>query len=115
MDFEPHKGAIAFCSKLELGLITSSEPQPIDYKPEPECDCHATAGHAWGCAKERWCFDENAHGLAWTGIHLSLEKLGQPWSSRSPLIVGEIRVAPHELHPYYVVDGRNERRAHLKL
>jgi hypothetical protein len=84
------KGALAYCSRGELGLITSHAPMPVDYTPAPECIC-ASDGDYHHCT---WCpvcggtHDPANHGVAWLGVHLSKDKLGQPWSSRNPKIIG---------------------------
>jgi hypothetical protein len=110
-NLEPRRGAFAFCSRNELGLILSETPIEVIYRQSEWCAMVARLGtqgtHAVPCECEK--------GFAWTGIHLSPEKFGQPWSSRTPRVVGEIRTAPHEVQPYFVVDGRNESRAHLHL
>jgi hypothetical protein len=53
------KGWIAFCSRDEIGLVLSDKPEPVTYA-------------------------DGTTANAWTGIHLSPEKAGQPWSSRNP-------------------------------
>jgi len=60
------KGAIAADSHDELGLILSDKPEFVYY----------------GLGN----FDE-----AWTGIHVSTEKFGEPWSSRNPRLVATRR------------------------
>jgi hypothetical protein len=62
---EPRRGSLAYCSKGYLGLITCDKPQPVGYE-----------GGGWG--------------VAWTGIHLSEGKIGDPWSSRNPVVAGHI-------------------------
>ena len=57
-------GAIAYCSNNKLGLITSTTKVEVTY-PDDTTD------------------------EAWTGIHLT-GKMGTPWSSRNPLVVGKI-------------------------
>lgn len=54
------KGDLAFCSRGELGLVTSSKPVRVTY-------------------------DDGSTGEAWTGIHLGRKKLGESWSSRTPI------------------------------
>jgi hypothetical protein len=104
-NFEPRRGALAFCSRNELGLIISDTPIEVTYKACPGCLGELTDYSDWDCQCEK--------GTAWAGIHLSAEKLGQRWSSRNPRVVGEIHIAPYETQPYFVVDGRGESRAHL--
>lgn len=58
------KGALALCSRGELGLILVDKPHFVYYGD----------GN----------FDE-----AWTGIHVSPEKFGEPWSSRTPTYVDD--------------------------
>ena len=78
-ELQPRRGALAFCSIGRLGLILCDEPQEISYP------------------------DGNT-GIAWTGIQLTpgmggkdndvLQRVGDPWSSRHPRVVGYIE----ELH-----------------
>ncbi len=58
------RGAIAYCSRGMLGLITCDCPQPVDY-------------------------GNGQNGVAWVGIHLT-GQIGAPWSSREPEVVGHI-------------------------
>ena len=60
----PRKGSIAVCSQGHIGLITSDIMIAIVYPDETK-------------------------GIAWTGIHLK-GKIGTPWSSRNPTVVGHI-------------------------
>lgn len=119
MNFDAHKGAIAFCSRGELGLITSETPVEVTYKLGEICyGMHLAVGdgcHAVPC--------DCVKGIAWVGIHMSPEKMGQPWSSRRPRVVGQIRPASsitldgtgrHD-KDFYVVEGRRESRAYLEL
>lgn len=55
---------IAKCSKGDIGLITSETLQKVTYPDGSTCE-------------------------AWTGIHVSKEKFGQPWSSRNPTYLGD--------------------------
>ena len=57
------KGTFAVCSRGILGLITSDEPERVEYP-------------------------DGTFGVAWTGITLAGGKVGAPWSSRNPRIVG---------------------------
>lgn len=61
---KPKKGMIAKCSNGKLGLITSDEPKPVTYS------------------------DGNT-AYAYVGIHLTGD-IGSEWSSRNPIIVGNI-------------------------
>ena len=81
---EPRRGAVAYCSIGHLGLITSDKPEPVYYP-------------------------DGMMGLAWTGRHIwPFEKFGEPWSSRTPDVVGYIQdehgvfdyVPPKRLHFY---------------
>lgn len=73
MSFQPSKRAIARCSLGCLGLITSEEAVEVTY-------------------------GDGNKGLAWTGIHLEDSgpihpfsfKIGDPWSSRNPTVVGHL-------------------------
>jgi hypothetical protein len=51
-----------------LGLITSYTPEEVTYR-------------------------DGNKGMAWTGIHLTnkVGKLGAPWSSKSPRVVGRMK------------------------
>ena len=62
------KGKLALCSRGLLGLITEDEPQPVTYADETT-------------------------GTAYVGVHLSSgenHNIGEPWSSRSPKVVGDL-------------------------
>lgn len=62
------RGAIARCSRGQLGLITVDEPTEVTYP------------------------DGNT-GIAWVGIHLAWGegvKPGDPWSSRNPTKVADL-------------------------
>lgn len=112
MDFEPKQRAIAFCSRGELGLVLSATPVRVVYK-----QCNYCLGAISGADDDAGCTCET--GMAWTGIHLSAEKFGRPWSSRTPRVVGEFRdvvvtSSGEELNAF-VVEGRNQSRAHLHL
>lgn len=65
MDNKPRRGSLAICSRGYLGVITSDEPGHILYP-------------------------DGNQGYAYRGIHLSVEMLGQQWSSRNPVIVGHV-------------------------
>ena len=77
---EPTRGAIAVCSRGELGLIQSKQPVRVVYN---QCDICASVYQA--VQPEGDCTCEE--GIAWTGIHSSDAKFGQPWSSRNPLVL----------------------------
>jgi len=64
---EPRKGALAFCGRNTLGLITLDAPQPVTYP-------------------------DGTIGMAWVGIHLTdtIAPVGAPWSSRAPRVVAYI-------------------------
>jgi len=74
------KGAIAFCSLGRLGLITSETPVPVTY-------------------------NDGNKGISWVGIQLTdgevtgvggdkgkviKQKVGDPWMSKNPTVVGRI-------------------------
>lgn len=86
----PQKGALAFCSRQELGLITSDAPVEVTYP-------------------------DNSTGLAWTGIHLSEAKLGEQWSSREPRVVGLVKDDHYATAGGVVIGGRGASRAFLYL
>jgi len=81
---EPKKGDLAVCSRGYLGLITSEGPEEVSYP-------------------------DGTRGQAWTGIHLTWYRgleyqhtnPGDPWSSRTPTVVGYIndegKVSTHEV------------------
>lgn len=56
------KGDLARCSQGYLGLITSDEQKEVFYP-------------------------DGSKGMAWIGIHVSKDRLGEPWSSRKPIKV----------------------------
>ena len=77
---EPRRGAIAICSAGKTGLITCDEPQEVKY-------------------------NDGNKGVAWIGIQLTNGtiagrggddgktfevKVGEPWSSRTPNVIGYI-------------------------
>jgi hypothetical protein len=72
--FEPRRGALAFCSRGALGIITSDGPMPVKYP-------------------------DGSTGIAWVGNHLTNEagRLGAPWSSRRPHVIGYIEQVPELL------------------
>ena len=86
----PQKGALAFCSRGELGLILSDAPVLVEYP-------------------------DGLKGLAWTGIHLSEAKIGQPWSSREPRVVGLVKDDAFSTPGGVVIGGRGNTRAFLYL
>lgn len=55
----PRKHALAYCSKGRLGIITSDEPEHVDYP-------------------------DGTKGWAWTGYHVHNKA---PWSSRNPRVI----------------------------
>ncbi len=57
------KGTFALCGQDILGLITSDGVEEVTYS-------------------------DGTKGMAYTGIKLSGPNVGEPWSSRSPRIVG---------------------------
>lgn len=61
------KGTLAICGIGCLGLITEDEPKEITYP-------------------------DGNKGTAYVGIHLTdkVSKVGSPWSSRNPKVVGHI-------------------------
>lgn len=61
----PRRGAIAYCSAGKLGLITCDEPLEVTYH-------------------------DGNKGVAWIGIQLTKGIIGDPWSSRTPKVVGYI-------------------------
>lgn len=71
----PKKYDIALCGKGGIGLITSSQPQLIDF------------GKDFGVKDER---------LVWTGIYLTdhLRKPGSFWCSSNPQILGNLKDLP---------------------
>lgn len=93
--FEPRRGAFAYCSRGELGLITSEMPLTVVYEKCFSCSTILTS--------ECTCVT----GIAWVGIHLSPEKFGEPWSSRTPRVVGALR--PDTWMHGFIVDGRQSR------
>lgn len=56
------KGWVALCSRSQPGLILSDGPVVVTYP-------------------------DKTLALAWTGIHLGPNLLGQPWSSRTPKLL----------------------------
>lgn len=62
------KNKLALCSRGQLGLITENEKQAVTM------------------------VDHSVH-MAYVGIHLTDgpgHRIGQPWSSRKPIVVGEL-------------------------
>jgi len=59
------KGDMAMCSQKQVGLVLSDKPEKVTY-------------------------NDGTTGIAWTGIHLSKEKFGEPWSSRNPVFVASM-------------------------
>lgn len=64
---EIRKGTLALCGLGCLGLITEDQPKEITY-------------------------GDGNKGVAYVGIHLTdkITKVGSPWSSRKPKVVGHI-------------------------
>jgi hypothetical protein len=63
------KNKLALCSHGQLGLITHDKRQPVTYV-------------------------DHSVGMAYVGIHLTDgpgRKIGDPWSARNPVIVGELQ------------------------
>lgn len=75
------KGDLAVCSRGDLGIITSDAPQRVVYKQCENCVLRSVPMVGEVC-EDLPCTCET--GIAWTGIHLIGEKVGQPWSSRNP-------------------------------
>jgi hypothetical protein len=66
------KNKLALCSHGQLGLITHDKRQPVTYV-------------------------DHSVGMAYVGIHLTDgpgRKVGDPWSARNPIIVGELCSSP---------------------
>jgi len=66
------KNKLALCSGGQLGLITHDKRQPVSYA-------------------------DHSVGMAYVGIHLTDgpgRKVGDPWSARNPVIVGELCSSP---------------------
>ena len=66
------KNKLALCSGGQLGLITHDKRQPVSYA-------------------------DHSVGMAYVGIHLTDgpgHKVGDPWSARNPVIVGELCSTP---------------------
>jgi len=66
------KNKLALCSGGQLGLITHDKRQPVSYA-------------------------DHSVGMAYVGIHLTDgpgRKVGDPWSARNPVIVGELCSTP---------------------
>jgi hypothetical protein len=76
------KGMLAVCSKGYLGVITQDERQAVLYKMCDNCRNAELGDIAWPCTCE-------GYGEAFVGIHLSAGKVGEPWSSRNPQVLGD--------------------------
>lgn len=77
-------GDIAICSRGELGLVTEDMPQWVTYKWVAPCS--KQLGHT-----EVVCSCEK--GYTFVGVHLTEgngHKIGAPWASRNPRVVGHI-------------------------
>ena len=64
---EPSRGVLAICSKGMLGIITVDSPVEI-------------------------CYKDGNRATTWIGLHLTdnhLGKIGEPWSARSPKVIGK--------------------------
>lgn len=59
----PKVGDIALCGAGYVGVITHEEPQEVTYP-------------------------DGNKATAWIGVHLGPSKVGRPWSSRNPAILG---------------------------
>jgi hypothetical protein len=59
------KGAIAYCSRGEKGFILEDYPKLLTYP-------------------------DGSTGHAWVGVHLGPDKIGRPWSSRSPRVLRKL-------------------------
>lgn len=59
LTLKPCRGAVAYCSKGYLGLITHDAPQRVRYP-------------------------DGTSALAWCGVRLDAGHHGEPWSSRTP-------------------------------
>ena len=81
------RGDIAFCGANSLGLITSDHMVEVVYPDGNNC-------------------------MAWTGVHLTnrLSKIGCPWSSKNPQVVGRIEdfITEDEAHNYLKVQELEE-------
>lgn len=70
---KPSVGDLALCGKGALGVITSGERQQVTYP-------------------------DGGSALAWVGAHLGSHldktKVGDPWSSRNPCVVGNLLYLP---------------------
>jgi hypothetical protein len=89
----PRKYAIAACSSGFIGLILSDGVEPILY-------------------------EDGNQGMAWTGIHLThatrkvrfggtehekTVRPGDPWSSRTPLVLNYIEECDISIQPYQAI------------
>lgn len=94
----PAVGVVAFCSQGKPGLITNDVPQEVTYQYCKPCyelhGAHPPAGgsHFVDCVCSR--------GMAFVGVHLSSGeingrefKVGDPWSSRTPIVLGNMSEA----------------------
>lgn len=83
---ENFKGKVALCGKGTIGLITEAEPKKIVYGAGPRCAEFMPGTHSSLCDCET--------GVAYVGVHLTdaIAPMGSPWSSRNPIIVGELQV-----------------------
>lgn len=85
MTLEPKLGAIARCSAGEKGLITSSGQVEVTY-------------------------EDGNKGLAWTGFHISPDRIGQPWSSRQPFVVQYTSPKTRQVLEYLIGRARRQKR-----
>lgn len=65
-EIELGKGVVARGDQGCPGLILSEQPVEVVYS-------------------------DGKKGMAWTGIHISESRMGEPWSSRSPQLIGKFQ------------------------
>lgn len=76
----PRRGAVALCSIGRLGLITSDHPVQITYEDGNE-------GQAWLGIQ---LTDGDVTGVGKDKTVVKHQHIGDPWSSRTPLVLGYI-------------------------
>lgn len=76
----PRRGALAYCSIGRLGLILCDEPQEIAYQD-------GNKGIAWIGIQ---LTDGDIQGVGIDKSQIVHQKVGDPWSSRTPRVVGYI-------------------------
>ena len=77
-------GDVAVCSRGAVGLITEDMPKWVTYKL---CvPCHNVRGDSAPNCKQ--C----EKGYTFVGVHLTdkIARIGSPWASREPRVVGRI-------------------------